>query len=301
MKGLRALFKFALEEELADADPTIGVKSIPHQTEGHHTWTSEEIAQFEACHPIGTKARLAMALMLYTACRRGDVIRLGPQHIQDGRLNYRQMKNRKRKPNDLSIPVHDDLRRIIDETSRKHMTFLVTEYGKPFSVAGFGNWFRETKENDVSLILGTSAYTTNSKDRFPVFRLGECAPLYIRKTDDGLSVDFDMYTPRKDLISRFLDNDWNLVTSEFSYQKHPDRSTLQVFDKKGNELFFIRYLNSKVIWMRGAFSCGTQDPIIVSNESVTARSDNFIMGNIVGAPGSSAKLVIADSDESAML
>ena len=158
-----------------------------------------------------------------------------------------------------------------------------------------------TKENDVSLILGTSAYTTNSKDKFPVFRLGECAPLYIRKTDDGLSVDFDMYTPRKDLISRFLDNDWNLVTSEFSYQKHPDRSTLQVFDKKGNELFFIRYLNSKVIWMRGAFSCGTQDPIIVSNESVTARSDNFIMGNIVGAPGSSAKLVIADSDESAML
>ena len=143
LKALRALFKFALEEELVDADPTIGVKSLPHQTEGHHTWTSEEIAQFEARHPIGTKARLAMALMLYTACRRGDVIRLGPQHVHDGRLNYRQMKNRKRKPNDLSIPVHEDLKRIIDETPRKHMTFLVTEYGKPFSVAGFGNWFRE--------------------------------------------------------------------------------------------------------------------------------------------------------------
>jgi integrase/recombinase XerD len=84
-----------------------------------------------------------MALMLYTACRRGDVTSLGPQHIQDGRLNYRQTKNAKRRPNDLSIPVHEDLRRIIDETPRKHMTFLVTEFGKPFSVAGFGNWFRE--------------------------------------------------------------------------------------------------------------------------------------------------------------
>jgi integrase/recombinase XerD len=143
LKALRALFKFALEEELVDSDPTIGVKSLPHHTEGHHTWTSEEIAKFEARHPIGTKARLAMALMLYSACRRGDVIGLGPQHIQDGRLNYRQMKNAKRKPNDLSIPVHEDLRRIIDETPRKHMTFLVTEFGKPFSVAGFGNWFRE--------------------------------------------------------------------------------------------------------------------------------------------------------------
>ena len=124
LKALRALFKFALEEELVDSDPTIGVKSLPHQTEGHHTWSSEEIAQFEARHPIGTKARLAMALMLYTARRRGDVIRLGPQHIQDGRLNYRQMKNAKRKPNDLSIPVHEDLRRIIDETPIKHMTFF---------------------------------------------------------------------------------------------------------------------------------------------------------------------------------
>lgn len=26
---------------------------------------------------------------------------------------------------------------------RGHLTFLVTEFGKPFAVAGFGNWFRE--------------------------------------------------------------------------------------------------------------------------------------------------------------
>ena len=143
VEGSATLFKFALEEELVDADPTIGAKALPRQTEGHHTWTSAEVAQFEARHPIGTKARLAMALMLYTACRRGDVIRLGPQHVQDGRLNYRQIKNQKGKPNDLSIPVHEDLKRIIEETPRKHMTFLVTEYAKPFSVAEFGNWFSE--------------------------------------------------------------------------------------------------------------------------------------------------------------
>ena len=39
--------------------------------------------------------------------------------------------------------VHPELRRIIDLTPSGHLTFLVTEFGKPFAVAGFGNWFRE--------------------------------------------------------------------------------------------------------------------------------------------------------------
>jgi len=30
-----------------------------------------------------------------------------------------------------------------DATPSGHLTFLVTEFGKPFAVAGFGNWFRE--------------------------------------------------------------------------------------------------------------------------------------------------------------
>jgi hypothetical protein len=35
------------------------------------------------------------------------------------------------------------LRAIIDATPSGHLTFLITELGKPFAVAGFGNWFRE--------------------------------------------------------------------------------------------------------------------------------------------------------------
>jgi integrase/recombinase XerD len=31
-----------------------------------------ELEAFERRHPLGTKARLAMALLLYTACRRED-------------------------------------------------------------------------------------------------------------------------------------------------------------------------------------------------------------------------------------
>ena len=85
-----------------------------------------------------------MTLMLYTGCRREDVVRLGPQHIKNGRLRYTQAKNENRNPVHIDIPVHDDLAEAIAATSPSgHMTFLATVYGKPFTPAGFGNWFRD--------------------------------------------------------------------------------------------------------------------------------------------------------------
>ena len=101
------------------------------------------MTKFENAHPVGLKARLALGLLLYTACRREDVVRIGPQHINDGRLRYTQAKNEHRNPVTLDIPVHTDLQALIDATPSKHLTFLVTEFGKPFSPAGFGNWFRD--------------------------------------------------------------------------------------------------------------------------------------------------------------
>jgi integrase len=41
------------------------------------------------------------------------------------------------------IPVVPDLRTIIDATPSGHLTFLTTAFGKPFTAAGFGNWFRD--------------------------------------------------------------------------------------------------------------------------------------------------------------
>ena len=85
-----------------------------------------------------------MALMLYTGCRRSDVVLLGPSNIKNGFLTYTQQKNRARKPITLTIPVHPDLRRIIEATPMVGVkTFLVTSFGKAFAEAGFGNWMRE--------------------------------------------------------------------------------------------------------------------------------------------------------------
>jgi integrase/recombinase XerD len=143
LKALRALFRWAVEAEETPHDPTRDVRAIPYSSEGHHSWTLDEAKLFEEKHPIGTKARLAMALMLYTAGRREDAVRLGPQHIRDGRLRYTQAKNEHKKPVRMDIPVHPELAKIIATTPSGHLTFLVTQYGRPFTPVGFGEKFRK--------------------------------------------------------------------------------------------------------------------------------------------------------------
>jgi integrase len=107
---------------------TTGVKRPKLSSEGWHTWTEDEIAQFEARHPIGSPARLALALTLYTGQRASDLIRMGRQHVRDGQISVAQQKTGAC----VWIPLHPHLKAILDATSSDHLTFIVTEHGKPY-------------------------------------------------------------------------------------------------------------------------------------------------------------------------
>jgi len=142
LASLKALFAWAVEAGEAKVDPTLGVKPVKYHSDGFHSWTPEEVKQYEDRHSIGTKARLAMALLLHTAGRREDAVRLGPQHTRNGRVRFVQAKNEHRKPVVVDLPLSQELAAIIAATPTGHLAFLVTEYGKPFSTKGFGNKMR---------------------------------------------------------------------------------------------------------------------------------------------------------------
>lgn len=152
LRLLRLLFDFAIESELADSNVARGVKGYKVRSKGFATWSEAEIAAFEARHPIGTRARLAMALMLYTGQRRGDVVRMGWQHVDGDRIALSQGKTGEA----LTIRMHRALLDALANTPKTNMTFLVTELGAPFSPAGFGNWFREMC--DQAGLKGRSAH-----------------------------------------------------------------------------------------------------------------------------------------------
>lgn len=107
--------------------------------DGFHCWTEAEIARYEARWPLGTRERLAMALLLYTSLRRSDMVTIGRQHRRSGELHLRHSKN----GSETIIPVAVPLAAALDAMDGEHLTYLVTEFGKPFTANGFGNWFRD--------------------------------------------------------------------------------------------------------------------------------------------------------------
>jgi integrase len=145
VKALRQLFRFATDPEnnYADFNPTRDVRYLrPKNPDGHHTWTIEEIKRFQTKYPVGTKPRLALDLMLYTGVRKSDAVMLGPQMVKKEWLRFTETKNARRRPKHREIPVLPILRTTISQSPSGHLTFLITQFGKPYSVKGFGNRFK---------------------------------------------------------------------------------------------------------------------------------------------------------------
>jgi hypothetical protein len=87
IKAIRAVFKWAATKKghdgkaLVSHNPARDVRYLKsNNPSGYHTWTPEEVRQFERRHPIGTKARLALALLLFTGhCSTWPPTRAGRQ------------------------------------------------------------------------------------------------------------------------------------------------------------------------------------------------------------------------------
>ncbi len=85
-KRLRALVDFAIRQGIATTNPVVATKPYGVDSTGFHTRSEDEIARYEARHPVGTKARLALDLMLWAGQRGGDARLMCPQHVQNKRL-----------------------------------------------------------------------------------------------------------------------------------------------------------------------------------------------------------------------
>jgi integrase len=138
LRCLRLLTQYAVSIGVRQDDPTAGVRVKLPKSDGHRTWTEEDIARFEAAYPIGTKPRLALALLLGTAARRADVVKLGRGNVRSGLVHMTQQKTGKQ----LMIPVTPELAEAINAAAPADaMVFLVDESGKAFTPENFTKWF----------------------------------------------------------------------------------------------------------------------------------------------------------------
>jgi integrase len=137
LKAIRGLMQAAIPIMRKD-DPTAGIPGIKlPKTRGHHTWTDGEIEQYRVYWPLGTQQRLVFEFALETVSRRGEVVKLGPQHVKNGRIRIERTHGSA----DVDIPISPELQAACDAMPKAHLTYIVTAYGRPRSKYGLGNDF----------------------------------------------------------------------------------------------------------------------------------------------------------------
>lgn len=136
-KALRRLHRHAIKLGWRTDNPVDATDGY-QSGKGWHCWTEAEIAAFETQWPYGTRERLALELLLGTALRESDVVTVGRQHRQGGYLALHHSKN----DSDTGVPIGPSLQKAMDSFDSGNLTYLATQFGKPFSVKGFYNWFK---------------------------------------------------------------------------------------------------------------------------------------------------------------
>jgi integrase len=146
LQALSHFFKYCVDAQLIADNPTEGVgKAKMPNTGGFYAWTEENVRKYEEIHPIGSKARLALALYLNLGVRKSDVVRIGPRDVKDGALtDFLPQKTSRTGGKRINVPLTAETKAIVKATPViGSATYLVTEFGKPFTANGFGNKMRE--------------------------------------------------------------------------------------------------------------------------------------------------------------
>jgi enterobacteria phage integrase len=134
---LQKLMKYAVKAKWRSDNPVIGIDRF--KSGEHHTWTEAELKTFETRWPLGTRERLAYALLLYTIQRVGDVAKMKRADIVDGELHVVQDKTGA----ELYLPILPELARAMKAYPKKGLTLIGTEDGKPLTRPALSHVMRD--------------------------------------------------------------------------------------------------------------------------------------------------------------
>jgi integrase len=134
---LQKVFKFAVRTGACDTNPFMGIDRFKGGS--HHSWTEGELLQFEKRWPLGTRQRLAFALLLHTGQRVGDVAKMRRQDIVNGEIHLIQEKT----GSELYLPIVPELELAMKACQTKGMSLIGTEHGTPYSRGGLSTFMRD--------------------------------------------------------------------------------------------------------------------------------------------------------------
>jgi integrase len=124
---LRRMFSFAVTIGQRRDNPFNAVPKYKIGT--HHTWTDEQLTVYEKRWPLGTRERLAFDILLYTAQRVGDVVRMQRSDIRNDVITVVQEKTCA----EVFVPLHPALARSIKAGPSKGVYLIGDRNGCPIT------------------------------------------------------------------------------------------------------------------------------------------------------------------------
>jgi Site-specific recombinase XerD len=144
LDAMKGLFRWAKKAQHVKTDPTRDVDNPKRpKTKGFPEWTEADVVAYHARWPLGTCERVWLDMLLYTGPRRGDVSRLGRQHVRNC-LDGREIAFKTEKGGELievTIPLLPVLEATLAAGPCGDLTFIVGAKGKSFTKESFGNAF----------------------------------------------------------------------------------------------------------------------------------------------------------------
>jgi enterobacteria phage integrase len=133
---LQKMMKYAVKMKWRADNPVLGLEPFKRGT--HHTWNEGELKTFEAKWPLGTRQRLAYALLLYTGQRVGDVAKMNRADIVDGELHVIQQKTGA----ELYLPIVPELEQAMRAYPARGLSLIGADDGRPMTRAGLSQMMR---------------------------------------------------------------------------------------------------------------------------------------------------------------
>lgn len=159
LDAMRGLFRWALEAELVETDPTAGVANPPRpRSGGFKPWTEEEIARYRTHWKLGTRQRVWLEVLLGTGLRRGDAVTIGRQHVRDGIATLRTEKTGE----EVHLPIGAELAAALAAGPTGDLAWICGERGAPLTKESFGNLFRAAC--DAAGLKGRTAHGLRKAD-----------------------------------------------------------------------------------------------------------------------------------------
>jgi integrase len=124
---LRRLFSFAVATGNRRENPFDHTPKYKIGT--HRTWTDSELDAYEKRWPLGTRERLAYDVLLFTAQRVGDVVRMQRNEIRNGVIAVVQEKT----GTEVFVPLHPALVRSIKAGPSKGVYLIGDKNGRPIT------------------------------------------------------------------------------------------------------------------------------------------------------------------------